>query len=96
MPCKDGEMRNEGLGNVDLLAIVVQRTALHVLEISFQSFSDVQVSGEIDQGAGMLSEDTIEKGYTLLCTATPKSDCVINCIEEVSPVSFLQLLSQCL
>jgi hypothetical protein len=41
------------------------------------------VSGEIDQGAGMLSEDTIEKGYTLLCVASPKSDAVIDCIEEV-------------
>mmetsp|Transcript_43588 Transcript_43588/g.111429 ORF Transcript_43588/g.111429 Transcript_43588/m.111429 type:complete len:155 (-) Transcript_43588:50-514(-) len=41
-----------------------------------------KVSGEIDQGAGMLSEDTIEKGYTLLCVATPKSDAVIDCISE--------------
>uniref|UniRef100_A0A7S1SKS6 2Fe-2S ferredoxin-type domain-containing protein n=1 Tax=Tetraselmis chuii TaxID=63592 RepID=A0A7S1SKS6_9CHLO len=41
-----------------------------------------KVSGEIDQGAGMLSEDTIEKGYTLLCVASPKSDAVIDCIEE--------------
>lgn len=41
------------------------------------------MSGEIDQGAGMLSEDTIEKGYTLLCVATPKSDAVIDCISEV-------------
>ena len=48
----------------------------------------------IDQGAGMLSEDTIEKGYTLLCTATPKSDCVINCIEEVRPVICLPVTVQ--
>eukprot|EP00191_Tetraselmis_sp_GSL018_P001044 CAMPEP_0177610262 /NCGR_PEP_ID=MMETSP0419_2-20121207/19663_1 /TAXON_ID=582737 /ORGANISM="Tetraselmis sp., Strain GSL018" /LENGTH=114 /DNA_ID=CAMNT_0019105511 /DNA_START=183 /DNA_END=527 /DNA_ORIENTATION=- len=40
------------------------------------------VSGTVEQGAGMLSEDTIEKGYTLLCVATPQSDVKIDCIQE--------------
>lgn len=40
------------------------------------------VSGKVDQGAGMLSDDVSAKGYTLLCTATPQSDCVVNVITE--------------
>jgi ferredoxin len=39
-------------------------------------------SGQVDQGAGMLSDDVIAKGYTLLCTATPTSDCVIEIVPE--------------
>mmetsp|Transcript_23174 Transcript_23174/g.64354 ORF Transcript_23174/g.64354 Transcript_23174/m.64354 type:complete len:143 (+) Transcript_23174:158-586(+) len=39
-------------------------------------------AGKIDQGAGMLSEDTVDKGYMLLCVATPQSDVKIDCIPE--------------
>ena len=46
----------------------------------------LQVSGRIDQSAGMLDEDVQEKGYALLCVAQPQSDCEICTIEEVSEV----------
>lgn len=36
----------------------------------------------MDQGAGMLSEDVIEKGYALLCCAQPRSDCKIVIVPE--------------
>ena len=39
-------------------------------------------AGTVDQGAGMLSEDVIEKGYVLLCVATCESDVEIVEIEE--------------
>ena len=44
----------------------------------------MQVSGEVDQSAGMLSEDVKEKGYALLCVSYAQSDCNIRVIEEVS------------
>jgi ferredoxin len=40
------------------------------------------VKGEVDQGVGMLSEDVVARGYTLLCTATPLSDVEIRTIGE--------------
>jgi ferredoxin len=40
------------------------------------------VKGDVDLGVGMLSEDVVERGYTLLCTATPLSDCEIRTINE--------------
>lgn len=40
------------------------------------------IKGEVDLGVGMLSEDVVERGYTLLCTATPLSDCEIRTINE--------------
>lgn len=42
-----------------------------------------QVSGEVDQSAGMLDDDAKDKGYTLLCVSEPRSDCKIKVIEEV-------------
>ena len=43
-----------------------------------------QISGEVDQSAGMLDEGAREKGYALLCVAEPKSDCKVQTITEVS------------
>ncbi|CAG9464042.1 unnamed protein product [Pedinophyceae sp. YPF-701] len=40
------------------------------------------LAGEVDQAAGMLSEDTQAKGYALLCVATPTSDCKVQIIPE--------------
>ncbi|GLC42785.1 Ferulic acid decarboxylase 1 [Pleodorina starrii] len=40
------------------------------------------VSGKVDQSGSMLSDDVAEKGYTLLCVATPKSDCKVMTISE--------------
>ena len=45
----------------------------------------VQISGEVDQSAGMLDEEAKEKGYALMCVAEPQSDCRIKVIEEVCP-----------
>ena len=42
----------------------------------------VQTSGTVDQQGGMLSEDVIEKGYALMCMATPTSDCSLEEITE--------------
>lgn len=42
------------------------------------------MSGEVDQTAGMLSDDVKEKGYALLCVSYPQTDCNIQVIEEVS------------
>lgn len=38
--------------------------------------------GEVDQGAGMLSDDVVEKGYALLCVSMPQSDCKVRVILE--------------
>ncbi len=32
--------------------------------------------------AGMIDAEVAERGYTLLCIATPKSDVVVKCIDE--------------
>ncbi|GLT60318.1 hypothetical protein SLA2020_330900 [Shorea laevis] len=40
------------------------------------------VSGEVDQSEGMLSDDVVARGYTLLCASYPKSDCHIKTIPE--------------
>ena len=40
------------------------------------------ITGNVDQGAGMLPDDVAEKGFTLLCTATPTEDCEIETIPE--------------
>jgi ferredoxin len=42
-----------------------------------------QTSGEVEQGAGMLSDDVAAKGYALLCVAEPKGDVSMRIIEEV-------------
>lgn len=42
-----------------------------------------QISGNVDQSAGMLDEEAKEKGYALMCVAEPQSDCRIKVIEEV-------------
>lgn len=49
----------------------------------------VQVSGEVDQSAGMLDEEVKDKGYALLCVSEPTSDCTIRTIEEVLNVLLL-------
>lgn len=43
----------------------------------------LQVSGQVDQSAGMLDESAKAKGYALLCVSEPKSDCRIQVIDEV-------------
>ncbi|KZV16405.1 hypothetical protein F511_18485 [Dorcoceras hygrometricum] len=48
------------------------------------------VGGSVDQSEGMLSDDVIERGYTLMCVAYPKSDCHIRVIPEEELLS-LQL-----
>lgn len=48
----------------------------------------LQVTGEVDQSAGMLDEEAKEKGYTLLCVSEPRTDCRIKVIEEVSPSAY--------
>ncbi|KAL0548252.1 hypothetical protein IC582_012700 [Cucumis melo] len=40
------------------------------------------VSGTVDQSEGMLSDDVVEQGYSLLCVAYPRSDCHIKTIPE--------------
>ncbi len=44
----------------------------------------MQISGDVDQSAGMLDDEAKEKGYALMCVAEPQSDCRIRVIEEVS------------
>ena len=43
----------------------------------------LQVSGQVDQSAGMLDESAKAKGYALLCVSEPQSDCRIQVIDEV-------------
>ena len=43
----------------------------------------VQVSGQLDQSAGMLDESVKDKGYALLCVSEPTTDCKIRVIDEV-------------
>ena len=43
----------------------------------------LQVSGQVDQSAGMLDESAKAKGYALLCVSEPQSDCRIRVIDEV-------------
>lgn len=45
----------------------------------------LQISGQVDQSAGMLDEGVREKGYALLCVSEPRSDCKIKVIDEVHP-----------
>lgn len=59
---------------------VIQVTLVRTLKSGYPS----QVSGKIDQSAGMLDEGVQDKGYALLCVAQPRSDCKIRTIEEVS------------
>jgi ferredoxin len=40
------------------------------------------VAGTVDQSAGMLDDEVQEKGYALMCVASPLSDCTIKVIEE--------------
>lgn len=40
------------------------------------------ISGEVDQSEGMLSDDVVEKGYALMCSSYPRSDCSIRTIPE--------------
>ncbi|BBN68532.1 2Fe-2S ferredoxin-like superfamily protein [Prunus dulcis] len=40
------------------------------------------LSGKVDQSEGMLSDDVVEGGYTLLCVSYPQSDCHIRTIPE--------------
>ncbi|TKY71173.1 Ferredoxin-1 protein [Spatholobus suberectus] len=48
------------------------------------------ISGSVDQSDGMLSDDVVERGYALLCSAYPRSDCQIRIIPEEELLS-LQL-----
>ncbi|KVI01555.1 ferredoxin C 1, chloroplastic [Cynara cardunculus var. scolymus] len=48
------------------------------------------LSGSVNQSEGMLSDDVIERGYSLLCVSYPKSDCHIKIIPEEELLS-LQL-----
>ncbi|KAK6913941.1 2Fe-2S ferredoxin-type iron-sulfur binding domain [Dillenia turbinata] len=38
--------------------------------------------GSVDQSEGMLSDDVVERGYALLCSSYPRSDCYIRIIPE--------------
>lgn len=40
------------------------------------------VNGSVDQSDGMLSDDVVERGYALLCSSYPRSDCYIKTIPE--------------
>ena len=39
-------------------------------------------AGTVDQSAGMLDDEVQEKGYALMCVATPLEDCAIRVIQE--------------
>ena len=40
------------------------------------------ISGEVDQSSGTLDDSVTERGYALTCVTYPRSDCVIQVIEE--------------
>ncbi|XP_077247279.1 2Fe-2S ferredoxin-like superfamily protein [Tasmannia lanceolata] len=40
------------------------------------------LSGTVDQSEGMLSDDVVERGFALLCSSYPRSDCHIQTIPE--------------
>ncbi|GLJ17832.1 hypothetical protein SUGI_0311870 [Cryptomeria japonica] len=40
------------------------------------------LNGEVEQSEGMLSDDVVEKGYALMCSSYPRSDCLIRTIPE--------------
>lgn len=40
------------------------------------------ISGSVEQAGSMLSDDVAAKGYTLLCVATPTTDCKVMTISE--------------
>lgn len=42
----------------------------------------MQLSGKVDQTAAMLSDDVRDKGYALMCVATPTTDCTVKEITE--------------
>ncbi|KAG2486643.1 hypothetical protein HYH03_014699 [Edaphochlamys debaryana] len=52
------------------------------------------ISGQVDQTGSMLSDDVAEKGYTLLCVATPRSDCKITTISEDELLDLQLMTSQ--
>jgi ferredoxin len=44
------------------------------------------LSGQVDHGVAMLSDDVIEQGFALLCTAIPMGDVVVKVVDEVGCV----------
>ena len=50
----------------------------------------LQTRGRVDQSAGMLDDGAKDKGYVLLCVATPEEDCEVHAIEEVGTCSPFQ------
>jgi len=74
--CKEGQKL--GAAKQKIHPIVVVGAAL----LSCTHYG-AQVSGEVDQSAGMLDETAKEKGYALMCVAEPLTDCRIRVIEEV-------------
>ncbi|XP_061354512.1 ferredoxin C 1, chloroplastic [Gastrolobium bilobum] len=40
------------------------------------------LSGSVDQSDGMLSDDVVDRGYALLCSSYPRSDCHVRTIPE--------------
>lgn len=44
------------------------------------------LSGQVDHGVAMLSDDVIEQGFALLCTAIPMGDVAVKVVEEVGCV----------
>ena len=60
------------------------REVMHLMSLARATFACTQISGDVDQSAGMLDNEAKEKGYALMCVAEPQSDCRIRVIEEVS------------